>query len=53
VPRVLRQLQTIQLGRLQMGKTIEHTLMTEVPKNLNEQLQKLGLAALFATPPHP
>jgi transposase len=51
VPRVLRQLQTIRLGRLQMGKAVEHTLMTQVPRNLNEQLQKLGLTALFAAPP--
>ena len=51
VPRVLRQLQTIRLGRLQIGKSIQRTVMTEVPKNLNKQLQKLGLAALFAAPP--
>ena len=53
VPRVLRHLQTIRLGHLQMGKAVHRTVMTEVPKNLNEQLQKLGLAALFAAPPHP
>lgn len=52
VPRVLRHLQTIRLGLLQMGKAVHRTVMTEVPKNLNEQLQKLGLAALFAAPPH-
>jgi hypothetical protein len=52
VPRVLRQLQTIRLGLLQMGKAVHRTVMTEVPKNLNQQLQKLGLAALFAAPPH-
>jgi len=52
VPRVLRQLQTIRLGLLQMGKAVHHTVMTEVPKNLNKQLQKLGLASLFATPPN-
>ena len=51
VPRVLRHLQTIRLGRLQMGPDIYRTVMTEVPKNLNEQLQKLGLAPLFASPP--
>ena len=53
VPRVLRHLQTIRLGRLQMGQSVHRTVMTEVPKNLNEQLQKLGLAALFAAPPKP
>ena len=51
VPRVLRKLQTIRLGRLQMGKNIQRTVMTNVPKNLNQQIQKLGLASLFATPP--
>ena len=52
VPRVLRHLQTIRLGRLQMGKAVHHTVITEVPKNLNQQLQRLGLAALFAAPPN-
>ena len=52
VPRVLRHLQTIRLGLLQMGKDVHHTVMTEVPKNLNAQLQKLGLATLFAAPPN-
>ena len=52
VPRVLRHLQTIRLGRLQMGKSVERTVMTAVPKHLNQQLQKLGLAPLFAAPPH-
>ena len=51
VPRVLRQLQTVRLGRLQMGQHVHSTLMTQIPKSLNEQLQKLGLAALFAAPP--
>jgi len=51
VPRVLRQLQTIRLGRLQMGKHVHRTLMTQIPKHLNEQLHRLGLAALFAAPP--
>jgi len=53
VPRVLRQLQTIRLGHLQLGKHDQRTLMTEVPKSLNEQLNKLGLAHLFAAPPKP
>jgi len=51
VPRVLRHLQTIRLGRLQMGSNVHHTMITEVPHDLNEQLQKLGLAPLFASPP--
>ena len=52
VPRVLRHLQTIRLGRLQMGQHVHRTVMTEVPKSLNEQIQKLGLASLFAAPPN-
>lgn len=51
VPRVLRQLQTIRLGRLQMGQHVHSTLMTQIPKNMNEQLHKLELASLFAAPP--
>jgi transposase len=51
VPRVLRNLQTIRMGMLKLGQKIHRTVMTEIPKILNEQIQKLGLAALFATPP--
>jgi transposase len=51
VPRVLRHLQTIRLGQLQMGPAVHHTMITKVPHDLNEQLQKLGLAPLFAAPP--
>jgi transposase len=51
VPRLLRHLQTVRLGRLQMGQHIHSTLMTQIPKSLNDQLQKLRLAALFAAPP--
>lgn len=51
VPRVLRHLQTIRIGRLQMGPHTQCILMTQIPKNLNEQLHKLGLAPLFASPP--
>lgn len=51
VPRVLRHLQTIRVGRLQIGPETYRTVMTEIPKNLNEQLHKLGLAPLFASPP--
>ena len=51
VPRILRHMQTIRLGSLRMGKRIEHALMTQIPKNMNQQLQKLGLASLFAAPP--
>ena len=51
VPRVLRHLQTIRLGSLRLGQRVPRTLMTQIPKNLNDQLQKLGLAPLFAAPP--
>ena len=50
VPRILRQLQTIRLGTLQLGQKLSEKLMTEVPKDLNAQLSKLGLADLFAAP---
>jgi transposase len=53
VPRVLRHLQTIRLGSLKMGPKIHRTVMTEIPKTMNEQLRKLGLAALFTSPPKP
>jgi len=52
VPSVLRRLQTIRLGRLQMGPHVHRTVMTEVPKNLNAQIHRLGLAPLFAAPPN-
>ena len=51
VPRVLRHLQTVRLGRLQMGQHVHSTLMTQIPKSLNDQLQRLGWVALFAAPP--
>lgn len=53
VPRILRHLQTIRLGCLRMGERVQHTLMTQIPRNMNQQLQKLGLASLFAAPPKP
>jgi hypothetical protein len=53
VLRILRHFQTIRLGQLQMGANVHHTMITEVPPDLNQQLQKLGLAPLFASPPKP
>ena len=53
VPRVLRHLQTIRVGQLRMGQNIHRAVMTEIPKNLNDQLRKLGLAPLFVSPPKP
>jgi len=52
VPRILRHLQTIRLGCLRIGKRIQHTLMTQIPKNVNQQLQSLQLTSLFTTPPN-
>jgi len=51
VPRILRHLQTIRLGTLRLGQNAARPLMTEIPKNLNDQLLKLNLTALFAAPP--
>ncbi|MGH9725918.1 MAG: IS1634 family transposase, partial [Candidatus Acidiferrales bacterium] len=53
VPRVLRHLQTIRLGLLKIGPDTHRTVMTQVPKAMNEQIQKLGLAPVFASPPKP
>ena len=51
VPRLLRHLQTIRLGVLKLGAHVHRTVMTDIPKNLNDPLLKLGLAPLFAGPP--
>jgi hypothetical protein len=51
VPRVLRHLQTVRLGVMKLGQHVHHVVMTDIPKNLNDQLVKLGLAPLFSTPP--
>jgi transposase len=51
VHNLLRQLQTIRLGPLEVkGKTLK-TLVTHVPKDLNPILSKLGLLPLFSQPP--
>jgi transposase len=51
VHNLLRQLQSIRLGRLELaGKTLK-TLVTRVPKDLNGTLNQLGLLPLFAHPP--
>jgi transposase len=51
VPRLLRRLQTIRIGRLQVAGKPVGNLMTHIPKDLNDLLQKLGLLKLFATLP--
>lgn len=51
VHNLLRQLQSIRLGRLEVhGKTFK-TLVTHVPKDLHPTLNKLGLLPLFSQPP--
>jgi transposase len=51
VHNLLRQLQSIRLGRLEVqGRTLK-TLVTHVPKDLNPTLNKLGLLPLFSQPP--
>ena len=51
VPRILRRLQTIRIGRLKVADKPAALLMTNIPKELNEVLEKLGLLKLFATLP--
>jgi transposase len=51
VPRILRRLQTIRIGRLKVGDKPVGSLMTDIPKELNDTLEKLGLLKLFATLP--
>lgn len=51
VPRILRQLQTIRLGRLEVQGRKLATVQTQIPQELNRLLTKLDLLKLFATPP--
>ena len=51
VPRILRRLQSIRIGRLKVGRKPVGTLMTDIPRELNDTLEKLGLLKLFATLP--
>jgi len=51
VPRLLRRLQSIRIGQLQVGGKPARCLMTEIPKELNELLEKLEVIKLFATVP--
>src|SRR5207249_2125774 len=51
VHNLLRQLQAIRLGQLQVhGKPLK-TMVAQVPKDLNDILNKLGLLPLFSQPP--
>ena len=49
VHNLLRQLQTIRLGRLEV-QTLQPKV-TRVPKDLNAILDQLGLLSLFTQPP--
>jgi len=51
VHNLLRQLQSIRLGHLEIGGKTFKTMVTHVPKDLNATLNKLGLLPLFAQPP--
>lgn len=51
VVRILRRLQSIRIGTIRVGDKRVATLMTEIPPDLNEQLNKLDLLKLFAQPP--
>jgi len=53
VTRILRELQTIRLGQISIGKSGAPSLarLTKVPAHLNTLLAKLNLLHLFAAPP--
>lgn len=51
VPRILRELQTIRLGRVRVAGKPVASLVTEIPPILNAQLARLNLLPLFAQPP--
>jgi hypothetical protein len=53
VPRILHRLQSIRIGRLKVGHKPVGSLMTDIPRELNDTLEKLGLLKLFATLPAP
>lgn len=51
VHNLLRQLQTIRLGSLEVEGKPFKTMVTQVPRDLNATLSKLGLLPLFSQPP--
>lgn len=51
VPRILRELQSIRVGRVRAEGKLVATLLTDIPPKLNELLTKLALLKLFAQPP--
>jgi transposase len=52
VHNLLRQLQSIRLGRLEVQGQLLKLQVTHVPKDLNSTLDKLGLLPLFSQPPN-
>src|SRR5208283_3242039 len=51
VHNLLRQLQCIRLGRLEVAGKAFKTVVTQAPKDMNTLLGRLGLLPLFAAPP--
>jgi transposase len=51
VHNLLRQLQTIRLGRLEVAGKPFKMIVAQVPRDLNATLDKLGLLPLFSQPP--
>ena len=51
VPRILRELQTIRIGQFKITEKEIRSGLTQVPKDLNALLEKLGLLELFGAPP--
>lgn len=52
VPRILRRLQKIRLGRLRVLGNQAPAALTPIPSELNDFLAKAGLLRLFAAPPN-
>jgi hypothetical protein len=50
-PRILRRLQSIRIGKLEVAGKMARSLMTETPQELNKLLEKLNVIKLFATVP--
>lgn len=51
VHNLLRQLQSIRLGHLELAGKALRTVVTQVPKDLNQLLDRLGLLPIFTQPP--
>ena len=51
VPRLLRRLQSIRVGTLQVAGPAVRRLLTQIPPELNALLERRGLLPLFAQPP--